>query len=386
MNILTRHRSAVEPEGREGIADFLHRLLPLGTYERERRELESEQRDLGASISTAGDPTIPFGDFYSSRHFSWIRLECLLDKREKAAALLAEMMKTPMLSKEAVEEVRDRMHGFASFNAGSPDRTASRLLAEALYGDTLGRDIYGTRESISSVTVEDLRNFHGKYFSGKNLIITVVSGMPVQQSIELVERLFSDIPPGVEMVAKPLNPTKIPKVVEFSLDKPQGAYAAGAVAGSVDETDALILPVASGWLNARMVEEMREKEGLAYSLGASLTKVDGKAVFAFSMGTAPEKLERAREALREQIRRAREDFVTRESITREVNALTGRLQMRMLSSINRAFYLGLAERNSLSHTFDEDYRQQLLTIRSCDVERVLEDFLPDETLVEILVR
>ncbi len=386
MNILTRHRSAVEPEGREGIADFLHRLLPLGTYEKERNKLESELRDLGASLSAAGNPMVPFGDFYTSRLFSWIRLECLVEKREKAGALLAEMVKTPLLSPEAVEEVREQMLSFTAYNAGTPDKTASRLLAAALYGDALGPDVYGSPESISAITVEDLQTFHQEYFSGRNLIISVVSGMPVQQSIELVERLFSDLPPGEGMATEPVVLTTAPKVIETRMGKPQGAYAAGAVTGLIGKEDAVVLPVASGWLNTRVVEEMREKKGLAYSLGVSLGEVDGKAVFTFSMGTAPEKLERAREALRNEISKAREDYVSGEEILREVNALTGRLQIRMLSSINRAFYLGMAARDNLPHTFDEDYRRQLLSVRSRDVERVLDAYLPGESMVEVLVR
>jgi len=386
MNLLTRHRSAVEPEGKEGIADFLHRLLPLGTYERGREELESELRRLGISLSAAGNPMVPFGDFYTSRLFSWIRLECLVEKAEKSGTLFAEMVKTPLLSPEAVEEVRERMLSFAAYNAETPDSVASSLLAQALYGGALGPDVYGSPESISAITVQDLRAFHREYFSGRNLIVTVVSGMPAQQSIELVERLFSDIPPGDRMPTEPVAPTTSSEVIETRMGKPQGAYAAGAVIGSLGDEDALVLPVASGWVNSRIIEEMREKEGLAYSLGASLGEVDGKAVFTFSMGTAPEKLERAREALREQFKKARETYVTAEEITREINGLTGRLQMRMLSSINRAFYLGLAARNNLPHTFDEDYRRQLLKLRPGDVERVLDAYLPEEFLVEVLVR
>ncbi|MGD8353805.1 MAG: insulinase family protein, partial [Pseudomonadota bacterium] len=79
LHLMTRSRSAVEPENREGIADFLHRLLSRGTASRTREELSDELRSLGASLSTAGDPTVPFGDFYTSRLYSYIRLECVME-------------------------------------------------------------------------------------------------------------------------------------------------------------------------------------------------------------------------------------------------------------------------------------------------------------------
>lgn len=387
MHVMTRHRSTVEPREKEGIADFLHRLLPLGTYNRGREDLESELRAHGISLSTAGNPMLPFGDFYTSRLYSWIRLECVMEKADKASTLLAEMIKTPLLSADAVEEVRGQMLSFIAYNAASPDRVASRLLAQILYGEVLSSDVYGSEESISGITREDLQKFHREYFTGRNIIITVVSGMSPEQSLALVERLFSDLPPGNSALHPPPPAlTAEPVVTEVNLAKPQGAYAAGAVSGLIRKKDAPALDVTSGWLNTRFMEVLREREGLAYSIRVSMEDVDGRAVFTFSMGTAPGKLKRAQEALREQINIARDEQVTEEEIQREVNGLVGRLQMRMLSSINRAFYLGLADRKGLTHSFSEDYRQSLLTVKSWDVERMLNAYLPGEDLVEAIVR
>ena len=106
------------------------------------------------------------------------------------------------------------------------------------------------------------------------------------------------------------------------------------------------MTVVNGLLNERLVRELREKEGLAYSVGASLGVVEGSAVLTVSMGTAPEKIEQAREGIRREIANLRTMEVTADDVARRVNAVTGRLQMRMLSSLNRAFYLGLAERRA----------------------------------------
>jgi zinc protease len=387
MHVMTRHRSAMEPEGKEGIADFLHRLLPLGTYDSGREELESQLRTLGVSLSTAGSPMSPFGDFYTSRLYSWIRLECLEDQAERAAALLAEMVKTPLLSPDAVEEVRGQMLGFVAYNAASPGKVASRLLAGTVYGETLRPDVYGSEKSISGITRRDLQRFHGGYFTGNNLIISVVSGMPPEQAVTLVKKLLSDLPAGPSsFYPQPMFLTRESSVSETRLEKSQGAYAAGAVTDYVEKETGPAFDIASGILNTRFMEELREKEGLAYSLGASLGEVHGTAVFSFTMGTAPDKIERARQALREQIAEAKRRCVTAEELEREVNGLVGRLQMRMLSSINRAFYIGLAARENFPHTFGEDYREILLKLRSGELEEVLERYLPAEELVEVLVR
>jgi len=386
LHLMTRHRSGVEPVGREGIADFLHRLLPMGTSNRTREELESELRALGVNLSTAGDPMTPFGDFYTSRVFSYIRLEAVEEKASPAMAILADMILNPLFSDDAIEDVRSRMMDYISYRGSIPGTLASVMLAAKLYGGILSPDVYGSEQSIKAITREDLFDFHRRYMTGRNIIITVVSGLEPEESIRMVEKVFSELPAGKTQGVLPIPLTTEPLVLERELNKPQGALAAGAVTGDIDQADIPALEVASGLLGTRFYEELREKEGLAYSVGVSLGEVGGRMVFTLSLGTAPDKIQRAREAVREQIEAARWSEVTPEEMTREINGLVGRLQMRMLSSINRAYYLGVAARQGLPHTFGEDYRRQLLSLTPGDVERVTRRYLPGQALVEVVIR
>jgi zinc protease len=386
LHVMTRHRMAVEPEGKTGIADFLHRLLPLGTYSRNREDIDSNLRKLGISLSTAGNPMVPFGDFYTSRLYSHIRLQCVEDKARSAVTLLSDMVTNPLLEEGAVEETRSRILDFISYRNSSPGTLASGALAQRLYSPVLAADVYGTESSISGISKEDLFEFHRSYFTGQNLIISVVSGMPLEESIALVEEYFNELPAGEKADVPPIPLTVGSDLVEMELGKPQGALAVGAVTGDMDRADAQALAIASGLLNTRLYEELREKEGLAYSLGASLGEVEGRAVFTLSMGTAPDKIQRARESVRTQVEAARNASVTGKELEREINGLVGRLQMRMLSSINRAYYLGVATRRGLVHTFGEDYRERLLALTPEDVERATRRYLPEGNVVEVVIR
>ncbi len=386
LHVMTRHRLAVEPEGKTGIADFLHRLLPMGTYSRSREDIEAALRKLGVSLSTAGNPMVPFGDFYTSRLYSHIRLECVEDKARSAATLLSDMMTNPVLEEDAVEETRSRILDYIAYRSSGPGTLASGALAQRLYSPVLAADVYGTESSISGISKEDLLEFHRRYFTGQNLIISVVSGMPPEEAIGLMEELFKDLPAGEKADVPPIPLTVASDLLEMELGKPQGALAVGAVTGDFDPADALALAIASRLINTRLYEELREKEGLAYSLGASMGGVGGRAVFTLSMGTAPDKIQRAREGVRAQIEAARNASVTEMELEREINGLVGRLQMRMLSSINRAYYLSVATRLGLRHSFGEDYRGRLLALTPGDVERVTRKYLPGGNLVEVVVR
>jgi zinc protease len=216
------------------------------------------------------------------------------------------------------------------------------------------------------------------------MIISVVSGSEPDDAIRLLTAYFDQRPPGE--VPEVVLEERIKAVsVERELGKPQGALAAGAVLGPVPADERTVLAVVEGLLNDRLNRELREREGLAYSVGASLGTLGDTAVFSFSMGTSPEKIGQARQGVRREIEAVRRMDVSEDELERRVNAITGRLQMRMLSSLNRGFYLALAERRGLPHTFDEDYRRLLIELTAEEVEGAAEKYLPRE-LIEVIVR
>jgi zinc protease len=385
LNLMTRRRSSMEPAGKAGIADFLHRMLPRGTSSRSRGDIEEALRKTGASLTTAGNPTVPFGDFYTSRSYSFVRAECIDEEAEKIVELVADMVNSAAFPQEEIEKVRSQMTDFIAFRDGKPSSLAGRLLAENLYGPgPLGSDVLGEESSILSVSQEDLAAFREEYFTGKNLVVSVVSGRDPEESLRLVTAYFAGRPPG-ETTAPAIDRSAGSSTVERELGKAQGALAAGAVLGEAERSEGPALAVVTGLLNDRLNRELREREGLAYSVGSSLGIVEGTAVFSFSMGTSPEKMEQARKGVRREIEAVRGMDVTTEELERRVNAITGRLQMRTLSSLNRGFYLALSEQRGLDHTYDEDYRRILLRLTPEEVEAAAGRYLPRE-LIEVIVR
>lgn len=387
VHVLVRHRSASEPEGRAGIAAFLHRLLPRGTKNRTAEAIAETLQAIGGRLEVAGDPTRPFGDFYSTREFSYIRLEALAAFWREALDLLQDLVRNPLFAPQEVKRVRAELLHLIAARAKNPRRIAEDLLYATLYPDQpFGQPTFGTQESIRSITQADLEAFHGTYMSPSNLIVSVVSGLPASQMMEELEARFAkweakvSIGPSVK-----ISSLEGSKLIRVKGSRPQSAIVIGKMIHGATERERVALEVAGSLLLARLFRHLREKEGLVYSIGVSVEFYEGSGLLTIQAGAAPQKVEKLKDGILRGLKATAEEGVTEEELNRRVNALSGRYTMRQLSSINRAFYLGVAEFKGLKHSYEEDYRQLLKGLSPEEVSHAAKQFSAGQEMVIAIV-
>lgn len=341
MHLLFRPRSASEPEGKEGIASFLHRLMARGTLVQDSAALAARLDALGANLKTDDDARVPYDDYYTTPEFSFVRLEMPSARWREGVALLAEIVRYPRLDQEDVEAVRREMLDIQSRRADSSRTRAVEIMDRTLApGHALSRPVLGTAASIGSISVDDLKAFHKSYVTGRRLIVTGVSPVAPGALLEAIENAFAGLPSGPETTPVPGPPLtgagpeqrEPPRgkgsstiVLSYLFDAPEEAAAPLAVAGAI--------------VSDRLTFHLREERGLAYSMGASIQPWGGRMRFQVVMGTRRENLDEALKGLREGIATfAPPDAV---EVAKTSAAMRGRMLMRRLTRLNQAYYLGL---------------------------------------------
>ncbi len=387
VHVLIRGRGTLEGEGQEGSVEALLRLLERGTARRTAVELARDLQEMGGRLETAGDPTTPFGDFYTSREYGYIRLEALADKSREALALLAEVLTEPRFAPEDVEKVRADLHVFVEAGEQQPRRVAEGLFYRTLVpGHPLGTPIYGTASSIGALNRDQLLALRGRYLGANNLIVSIVSGLPAETAIASAREALSTIPPGsAAPAAPPLPVSRAIREVQEHLGKPQAQLLFGKVLRPVSEREQVALEIAGSILSARLFGTLREKEGLAYSIDAGVSFPQGGTLLAIGMGTAPQKVEQAKVGILRELKAVAETQPTNEEVKRRANGLAGRLAMRMLSSISRAFYLGVAEFRGLRLGYWETYRQSLLSVTPEEVAEAFRKYFGQDDYILAIV-
>jgi predicted Zn-dependent peptidase len=383
VHVLVRHRSRMEPPGKAGIADMLHRLLPAGTTDKNREELERELNAIGARLKVTDNPYIPFDDYYFVPEYSYLRLETIDLFYREGLGLLAEMMNSPRLEEDDIERVRAEMLAAVGKASESTSSKAKRIYHENLFaGTALASPPEGYQRTISSITREDLDAFHAEYMDPSNLIVSIVSNVDASAVVEDLRGILSGSSASQPSYEYKMPPTE-PRVVTDSMEKGQ-SYIYVGFTFEPDHEDEAALAVMARILSDRMAFEIRERQGLAYRVGASLHLRPQGAWLSASMGTRPANVEVAKTAMLEAFHDMAEAEISEDDVERTRNSMLGRHLMRTIFSMGRAYHEGLGE------FFGENRQGDGLLRRAegvtpADVKRVALKYLSHDDFLVVVV-
>ena len=190
----------MEPEGKEGITDILHRLIEKKTSTRDKKQIKDALNDIGAALKVRDNPFIPYDDYYTSREFSFIRFETIDKYYKEALYNFSDIVLNPSFLEEDIEDVKAEAINLIKEESENPSKIASNLLYESLFtGNLFSRRINGTEKSIESITRQDLEKFYKYYFAPNNLIISIATSVGREQVLKEFEIYF-----------KTRSPSKVP--------------------------------------------------------------------------------------------------------------------------------------------------------------------------------
>jgi zinc protease len=376
---LYRNRSARERATGvpSGTTDILHRMMALGTETMTRDELRGRLAELGATLKTTDSDWIPYDDYSFTPEFSYIRLTTIDSFGADAMALLGEIVRSPRFDQETLRAAMSTAVARAAKDAGSP-----RSLAWTLFHDTLGEGhpladrVHGDLAA-GSVTLDAARAHHATYFHPSNLILSVSTSLPPEEVIRAATDAFATRAPAPTAPGgASFRPAPAAGRTEAVLEtgREQSRILVGSTL-SVDPADEPALRMAVAVLSERLADRLREKEGLAYSIGASLRLDEPGACVRLIAGTRPDNLPRMEEGMLEIARELAETPPTAEELDGARNRGEGRRRMRRLSRIGMAYSLGMAEfRGEDPAALDEDL-PALRAVTPEDVARAAATYL-----------
>ncbi len=384
LNVIGKNRSASEPPGKTGITDFVNRMLEKGTGTYDAEQLSNELAAIGANITLYDNPWIPYDDFYTTRQFSFMKFETIDEFTERGLKLFTDMIRNPRFDSAAIEDVRREIMGLLGRQSGMTRNVCRDLFYKTMFeGVPYAKPINGSPRTVGTISRDDLVDYHKKFYSAGNMIITVGTNRNADTVMQMIKNAFGDML-AVKFMSAPVGPgpdiAGVARAHEGMEKEQVYIYLGGKLPGITHE-DAPAIDVAVEVLSDRLGKELREKQGLAYSVGAGVDFDKEFGWYICAMGTGADNFDIARDGIVAEIERLKQEGITSEELETAVNSIWGSSLTRRLSRINQAYYMGIGEYLGIGYDYQDEYIDRIRSLTVSQIQAAAIHYLDTENYV-----
>ena len=163
-----------------GVANLMSDIMMEGTKTKTPVELEEAIDELGASIN-----------MYTTKESVVIDANCLASKFYEVYSLVEEILFEPRWDETEFERVKRETMENINRSKADPSVVASGVFDKLIYGDKniFSKNISGTEESVTSISMIDLKAFYDSYFVPNLTVITIVGNISNDKAVSTFQSL-----------------------------------------------------------------------------------------------------------------------------------------------------------------------------------------------------
>lgn len=363
------------------VANMTASMIDQGTLLQDKFAIAEQLANMGASIYfSAGANTMNF-----SARF-------LKGDEAKIFKLLAEQLRKPAFKESDLEILKKRTLAQLKQDMDETDVMASEQVMAEIF--PIGHPNYPTSiaqkiKDLEKITVQDLKNFHNKYYGNKSMTIAIVGDLEYQKIEKALKDNFAGWNGGVALPKSQKTTPKVAKnktIVKTMKDKTNvSVVMATPIAMQMDEKDYLALEVATsilgGKFTARLMSTVRDQEGLTYGIYSYL----GNSVFtdgAWILGAnfSPSLLEKGLNSTNRELNKWINEGITQQELDAEKIYAAGDTKVG-LSNTNQIAYqiLNLAQRNASLKLMDEK-PEKIKALTLAEVNQAIKKYIQPQNI------
>ncbi len=321
--------SLAEPDDRPGVATFTARMLSRGQAGRSFEAFNELTDGLGASLSVD-----------AGRLFVDLGIRCLREDLPTLLDLATDVLRRPDFPADEIERVRQELLAAIRESEQSTSAVADLAMRQVLYpeGHPYARRQIGDAETIARITRDDLIAFHAGHYGSATMTVAVVGGVESLDAVgTMLTDRFSGWNTGVTspaLPARPVAPAVTQRVDRTVAGKSQTDLLMATPTIERSHPDYYALETATVilgqlGLSGRLGAEVRDRRGLAYGVGSSISAGRESGLFVARAGVSPKDVDQAVTAIAGETRRLQTVAVDVEELEDAQSYLTGVLPIAL---------------------------------------------------------
>jgi len=381
MRFAFRGGAAQDAIGKDGLAYFVSGMMDEGAGDLDSVRFQERSQSLAMRM-----------DFDASRDVMLGNVQMLTANSDESFDLLRLALTAPRFDADAVERVRAQIVAGLKFDENDPEEVASLAWDRLAFGDhPYGRPIKGTMASIEAISADDLREYVRRVFARDKLFVAVVGDIDAETLGRKLDEVFGSLPrhsvltPVIEALPA-LGPTR--EIILMDVPQSVAQFGHRGLSRKDDDFMAAYLLnyiIGGGGFSSRLMEEVREKRGLAYSVHSNLFPYQHGAVFIGSVATQNEAVAQSLDVIESELRRVAEEGPTAEELDNAKSYLTGAYALRFESSSGIANQLLWIQIEDLGIDYVDKRNGMIDKVTLGDIKRVAKRLIEADHLITTIV-
>ncbi|HMK49252.1 MAG TPA: insulinase family protein [Thermodesulfovibrionales bacterium] len=381
LELLINGGARSDPAGQEGLAFLTARGLLLGTSLHSADRINEDIDYLGASIGSS-----------AGRDYSTMTLRVLKKDIDKGLDIFTEVLTKPVFPEEEIAREKKKTLAEIQSEDDQPGDVAEKEFIKTMFRSSpYGHPVNGTKESIPKITRESIDHFYKTYYRPNNCILALSGDISAEEVRTRILPRFDALPAGeVHQPDFTSAFAKGPLTIKINREITQANIIIGNQGISRGNPDFYAVTVMNyvlggGGFASRLLEEIRNKRGLAYSVESFFDAEKYPGSFQIVLQT---KNATAREAISlalQQMDLIRKEPISDKELEGAKKYLVGSFPMRIDTQAKLTDFLLRVQYYDLGLDFPEKYPSLIRAVTKEDVLRVAKKYLHPEDYVLIVV-
>jgi predicted Zn-dependent peptidase len=330
--------SRFEPEKIAGISHFIEHMAFKGSKKYKTAREVSETIDaMGADYNAA-----------TSKDWTNFYIKSRAHNLEKSFAVLSDMILDPLLDPDEIEKERGVILEEIAMQEDTPMDKIGDIFMELVFeGNPLAIDIAGTKKSVRNITREDFVTFKNQHYYGGNIVIVVAGGVHSAGVEKLATQYFGNVPSGIQEVPTIFSSIQDKPKLKVEYKKSEQAHFILGFMGNHRNypkrySENVLATILGRGMSSRLFHEIREKRGLAYSVGTSITRFSDTGVFETYAGVDVKRIDEAIAVMLDQHYGMTDGRfpVTPEELKKAKEYMKGRIALALEDTVSVCDYFG----------------------------------------------
>lgn len=357
-----------------GISHFLEHMFFKG----------SRKYKTAEEIATIIDSIGAVDNASTSKEYTYYWIKSSADNIKLASDILSSMLKEPILSEEEIEREKGVIIEELRMYRDYPARYVFDLYEQLQFGDQpLGWDIGGSDKTVNSFIRDDFVKYINSLYAPENMALVYAGKLP-ENIKELAENYFSDLPKRGEKSFQPFKMEKQnkPNVNILYKKTDQANIVLGTLA--YDRQDSrryaarLLSMILGEGMSSRLFLQVRERRGLAYSIGADFEPYSDTGIFSIYAGLKLENVEEGLQVILAELQLIASEKVTEDELNKAKQMTRGRMALRSESTNFLAEYFGVYYVTDKKLETFEEYLQKIDAVTIDDIQSVAADLFKSQ--------